>query len=123
MHWLDDGSAWRKFVQLVEAQDGDATALETLAKVHAAPIVRPLPAHRGGVITAVDAEAIGRASVFLGGGRQKSDDDIDFAVGLAAIKKIGENVEGGEPLLMIHARTETSIATVLPLVEKAVTIE
>jgi outer membrane receptor protein involved in Fe transport len=41
----------------------------------------------------------------------------------ARMRVSAENVEGGEPLLMIHARTETSIATVLPLVEKAVTIE
>src|SRR3984893_5405720 len=40
--WLEDGSAWRKFVQLVEAQDGDARALEKIEMVHRAPIVHPL---------------------------------------------------------------------------------
>ncbi len=123
MRWLDDGSAWRKFVQLVEAQDGDATSLERLAEVHRAPIIQPLAAYRTGVITAMDAEAIGRASVFLGGGRHKAHDDIDFAVGFSAIKKVGENAERGEPLLMIHARSEAKIARALPLLEKAVTIE
>src|SRR5450432_1794636 len=37
--WLEDGSAWKKFVALVEAQDGDVSALENLAKIHAGPVV------------------------------------------------------------------------------------
>ena len=123
MQRLNDGSAWRKFLQLVEAQDGDAVALEKLTGVHRAPIIEPFVANRTGVITAMDAEAIGRASVFLGGGRQKTDDEIDFAVGFSEIKKVGENVERGEPLMMMHARSESGLAAILPLLEKAVTIE
>ena len=47
---------------------------------------------------------------------------MDFAVGLSAIKKIGERVERGEPLMMIHARDETSLDSVKPLLAKAVLI-
>jgi pyrimidine-nucleoside phosphorylase len=32
--WLKDGSAWKKFVSLVYAQDGDATTLEKILDVH-----------------------------------------------------------------------------------------
>ena len=60
MHWLDDGSAWQKFVQLVEAQEGDAAALEKMAEIHRAPIIEPLVAKRSGVVTEMDAEAIAR---------------------------------------------------------------
>jgi thymidine phosphorylase len=70
----------------------------------------------------MDAEAIGRASVMLGGGRQKADDTIDFAVGFSGIKKIGEQVAKGEPLFLIHARNEHNLAPVMPLLEGAVEI-
>ena len=37
--WLQDGTAWKKFVALVEAQGGDATALERIGEIHRAPVV------------------------------------------------------------------------------------
>src|SRR5207302_3194418 len=102
--WLKDGTAWRKFISLVYAQDGDASTLEKLAEVHRAPIIQPLLAQKSGTVKTMDAEAIGRASLLLGGGRHTADDTIDFAVGLSAIKKIGEQIEAKEPLLFVHAR-------------------
>jgi thymidine phosphorylase len=70
----------------------------------------------------MDAETIGRASLLLGSGRQKVDDPIDFAVGFSGIKKAGERVEAGEPLLKIHARTERALQPVLALLENAIEI-
>lgn len=120
--WLRDGSAWRKFVQLVETQGGDATRLEKMTDVHRAPVRHGLEAERAGEITQLDAEAIGRASVLLGGGREQAGDAIDFAVGFSQLKKVGEVVECGEPLCFIHARSENALATVLPLVRSAIQI-
>ena len=121
--WLNDGSAWKKFVSLVYAQDGDATTLEKISDLQRAPIVRSIPAKGNGCVKKMDAELIGRASVLLGGGRQKAGDAIDFAVGLSGIKKIDERVEKNEPLMFVHARTEQSLNSVLPLLEQAVEIE
>jgi pyrimidine-nucleoside phosphorylase len=119
---LKDGSAWKKFVALVYAQDGDATALENMAEVHRAPVIEPLPAKSAGVVKKMDAELIGRASVMLGAGRHRADDKIDFVVGFSGIKKIGEKVSRDEPLLTIHARDDASIASIRSLLEKAVAI-
>ncbi len=119
---LNDGSAWKKFVSLVYAQDGDATALERLLSVHRAAIVQPLPAKKTGKVKKMDAELIGRASVLLGGGRERAGDKIDVTVGMSRIKKIGETVDVDEPLLFVHARTERSLMDVMPLLEKAVGI-
>ena len=120
--WLADGSAWRKFVQLVEAQGGIAASLEKLGAFHRAPIVHPLAAPRGGTISRIDAESIGRASVMLGAGRQKADDAVDFAVGFSELKKVGESVTEGEPLMLIHARTDASLASVLPLLQSGIAV-
>ena len=120
--WLQDGTAWRKFISLVYAQDGDASSLEKLGELHRAPIVQPFPAKAAGTVKRMDAETIGRASLLLGGGRKTADDDIDFAVGFSGIKKIGERVEKGEPLLTVHARNEPGLRSVLPLLEQAVEV-
>jgi pyrimidine-nucleoside phosphorylase len=119
---LKDGSAWKKFVALVYAQDGDATTLEKLLEIRRARIIALVLGKKGGPVKKMDAEAVGRASVLLGGGRQRADDKIDFAVGLSGIKKIGEEVEAGEPLLTVHARNEQSLVPVIALLEKAVAI-
>lgn len=120
--WLADGSAWKKFVAMVDAQDGDAKVLEKIAAHHAAPIQRPLPAPHGGRITRMDAEAIGRAALLLGAGRAKADDTIDSAVGFSGIRKVGTEVAPNEALLIIHAREEADMPAALAWLEKAVTV-
>src|SRR3954451_6497349 len=118
--WLDDGTAWKKFISLVYAQDGDASSLEKLGEIHRAPVIKPFLAKTAGTIKKMDAATIGRVSLLLGGGRKTADDSIDFAVGLSEIKKVGERVEKDEPLLMVHARNEPTLQSVLPLLENAV---
>ncbi len=120
--WLDDGTAWRKFVALVEAQGGDAGVLERLGEIHRAPVIHELCAAENGRLTRMDAGAIGRACVQLGAGRAKASDAIDFAVGVSAIQSTGATVQRGEPLLRIHARSDASMQAVLPLIEAAISI-
>ena len=103
---LHDGSAWRKFLEMVEAQSGDQRAFENWDRFHPAPVVRPLPATRNGVVVKMDAGRIGMAAVQLGAGRQKADDVINPAVGFSGIRKTGERISKGEPLLWIHAASE-----------------
>jgi len=120
--WLQDGSAWKKFISLVEAQDGSASVLEEIAAIYKAPITREIRSDRAGKITAVDAEKIGRASFLLGGGRQQVDDKIDLAVGISDLKKVGESVQRDEPLMCVHARTNDALEQVLPLLRMAAVI-
>ncbi|MFL6527357.1 MAG: thymidine phosphorylase [Chthoniobacterales bacterium] len=120
--WLKDGTAWRKFVSLVYAQDGDASAVERIAEIHRAPVIEPFPASREGKVTKIDAELIGRAAVLLGAGRQRTEDEIDFAVGFSQIKKVGDRIEKNEPLLMVHARKQPDVEMVLPLLQKATVV-
>ena len=109
---LQDGSAWNKFTSLVYAQDGDATMIDKLLDQHRAPIIEPWKAKSSGTIKKVDAELIGRASVLLGAGRQRTTDPIDFAVGFSKIKKVSEKVDLDKPVFMIHARNERSIVNI-----------
>jgi pyrimidine-nucleoside phosphorylase len=120
--WLQDGSAWKKFISLVEAQDGSASVLEEIASIYKAPITREIRSDHVGKITAMDAEKIGRASFLLGGGRQQVDDKIDLAVGISDLKKIGESVQRDEPLMRVHARTNDALEQVLPLLRTAAVV-
>ena len=108
---LSDGSAWRKFLELVEAQGGDARAFERREDSHSAPVVSPLVCPRDGVLGKMDAGSIGAAAVQLGAGRHRTTDPINPAVGFSGIRKTGERVVKGEPLLWIHAASDADAAT------------
>jgi pyrimidine-nucleoside phosphorylase len=78
---------------------------------------------RAGRIQRLDAERIGYASLLLGGGRSRSEDKVDFVVGLSEIKKIGTKVDKDEALMRVHARDHRSLQKVLPLLKEAAVIE
>lgn len=101
---LHDGSAWDRFVAMIEAQGGEASALEKMREVHRAPIVTPVAAPAAGTLTRLDALEIGRLCVELGAGRAKADDAVDFAVGVECLVKEGGPVEEGQPVFLVHSR-------------------
>ncbi|HSB22351.1 MAG TPA: thymidine phosphorylase, partial [Burkholderiaceae bacterium] len=68
-----------------------------------APVWRPLPSPRDGVVSAMDTRAIGLAVVALGGGRARTGDVIDHRVGLSDVRGVGARVARGEPLAIVHA--------------------
>jgi len=104
---LDDGSALERFRTMVEAQGGDPrVADDPWAVLPRAPVIRPLLAVGGGIVQAMDAEAIGLASGALGAGRLHKGDPIDPAVGIVMRAKIGDRIEAGEPIGEIHARDD-----------------
>jgi pyrimidine-nucleoside phosphorylase len=102
---LADGSARRKFDDLVAAQGGNPAELPHLAEIHRAPILREMLATSTGTVTKVDAGLIGQAALQLGVGRTKASDGVDFAVGFDRLVKVGEAIHAGHPLCRIHART------------------
>jgi len=121
--WLEDGTAWRKWVQLVEAQGGRAADTERILEIHPAPVRHQVQADRAGKLMKMDAESIGRACIALGGGRTRAADSIDYAVGVSGVQKVGATVSVGEPLLTIHARDEQKLAAARALLEHAIEIQ
>ena len=119
--WLRDGSAWRKFCEMVEAQGGEASKLERITEVHRAPVIREFRANRSGRLTRMDAGTLGHAVLELGAGRAKASDPVDFAVGCDRIAKTGTEVVAGDVLLRVHARSvgaaESAIAAIAAGVE------
>ena len=104
---LDDGSALEGLARMVEAQGGDPRVTDDpWAVLPRAPVVRPLDAERSGFLSAVEAEEIGRAAVDLGAGRRRKGDPVDPAVGIVFDPKVGDRIDGGQPIGTIHARDE-----------------
>jgi thymidine phosphorylase len=119
---LDDGSALESFRRLVEAQGGDPRVVEDpVGVLPRAPVVVPIEAGREGVLAAVDAEELGRASGDLGAGRRKKGDPIDPAVGIVFRPKVGDRVEVGQEVGAVHAASRDDADAALRRIADALT--
>jgi thymidine phosphorylase len=120
---LANGRAAETFQRMVARLGGPADLLEHPDRhLPHAPLVRPVPAPAAGTVIAIDTRAIGMAVVALGGGRTRAADPVDHAVGLTDIVALGDVVEAGQPLALIHGRDEAAMAVAAARVAGAVTL-
>ena len=116
---LMDGSAYRKFKQVVEAQGGNPQALDRFELLPNATGMREILSPRAGFVSAIKAEDIGRASSMMGAGRSRKEDVIDPAVGVILEVKAGEKVESGSVLCRLYYTSEENLDEAADLVEDA----
>jgi pyrimidine-nucleoside phosphorylase len=116
---LMDGSAFQKFRQVVEAQGGNAQALDRFDLLPNATGMREIITARAGFVSAIMAEDIGRASQMMGAGRARKEDPIDPAVGVILEVKVGEKVDAGSVLCRLYYTSEENLDESAELVEDA----
>ncbi|WP_170417783.1 thymidine phosphorylase [Ruegeria atlantica] len=120
---IRDGRAAERFGRMMAAVGAPLQFVENWSRyLPEASVILEVPAPTSGHITAIDGEALGLAVVALGGGRQVEDDVIDPAVGLSDIARLGDKVEKGAPLAVIHAAREDAARQAADAVLKAITI-
>lgn len=107
---LESGKAFQKFVDLVEAQGGDTRYVHNLDLLPKAKYIEEVYAPKSGYLKVVHAREIGETAVDLGAGRASKADQIDPAVGITILHKVGDRVEKGAPLFVIHAANEEQLA-------------
>ncbi|MBV7377502.1 thymidine phosphorylase [Maritimibacter dapengensis] len=104
---LEGGEAAEVFGRMVTALGGPADFMDGPKRyLDEAPIQLPVDAPEAGHVSAIKTREIGLAVVELGGGRRRSEDEVDPAVGLTGLVDLGMMLEKGEPICTIHARDE-----------------
>ncbi len=102
---LDSGRGLALFRRVIAAQGGDERVVDdpdgVLPKAPAALVIE---AERAGYVAAIDARSVGVAGIALGGGRVRTDDKIDHAVGIDIEAGVGQKVEVGQPLARVYYR-------------------
>jgi len=116
---LDDGRAYQRFEEWIGAQGGDVTALDHLPLAPGQELVR---AERSGVVSGLEARAIGRAAGLLGGGRSRKGEDLDHGVGVMLHAKVGDPVSRGDPVATLYHRGATGLEDAVAGVAGAVRI-
>jgi len=107
---IRDGSALAKFREIVVAQGGDGRVCDdpggVLPRAKFTIVVR---ASRAGFVREVDAMAVALSALRLGAGRIRAEDTVDHAVGFTRLIKIGERIELGGVLGVVHASDEAKL--------------
>ncbi|MBO6102583.1 MAG: thymidine phosphorylase [Opitutales bacterium] len=113
---IEDGSAYKKFLEMVKAQGGSAPWLTDPEKYPMPKHTRKLPAPKRGYVHNINAGMIARGVQLLSNGKNGKHDPY---VGITEIKKIGTQVKLGEPLLMIHYNDESSLDSAMDYLRNA----
>ena len=87
-----------------------------------ANIVRPIFADSRGYLQHIDTRQIGMSVVELGGGRRRTDDKIDYSVGLSQVATLGQALDQHTPLAIVHAATEDDFNRARAMINAAVVI-
>lgn len=94
---LKDGRAMDKWRAMIRAQGGDPDAKLPVAKES-----QTFTASTDGVISKLDALAVGLASWRLGAGRARKEDPVQFGAGVTLHAQLGQTVKEGDPLYTLH---------------------
>jgi pyrimidine-nucleoside phosphorylase len=116
---LLDGSGYKKFKEVIEAQGGNPLVLDRFELLPNATGVREIASPRAGYVSAIAAEDIGMASSMIGAGRDTKEDTIDPAVGVILEVKVGQKVEAGAVLCRVYYTSDEHVEEASQQVEDA----
>ncbi len=115
---LADGRAMDVWKKMIRAQHGDPDAPLPRAK-HTEVVTAPAT----GVLSHLDALAVGVASWRLGAGRARKEDPVQSVAGIELHSKPGDTVTAGQPLLTLHTATPERFPRAVDALEDAVEID
>lgn len=98
---LYSGYGLEQLMRIIKAQGGDPRVVDDVTLLPSSNYKQEVLARRTGFVTSIDTYGLGLIVRDLGAGRIKSDDEINYGVGVVLEKKVGDRVEEGEILATI----------------------
>jgi thymidine phosphorylase len=115
---LADGRAMDKWRQMVAAQGGNPDAPLPVARES-----HVVTASASGVLTQLDALAVGVASWRLGAGRERKEDAVQLGAGITLHAQQGQRVTAGQPLMTLFTDEPARFERALASLEGGITID
>jgi len=114
---LADGRAHAVWDAMIRAQGGDPDA-----PLPAASAKHQVPAPAAGYLRRLDARAVGEAVWRLGAGRSRKEDPVSPTAGAVCLRKPGDAVESGEPVLVLHVDDTARLDGALAALDGAIEV-
>ena len=119
---IDNGEAFQKWLDIVDEQGGDTDMIKSPEKYPKAQYEFEIKSDKAGYLTEMNSYEIGMASVEMGAGRKKKEDDVDPQAGIVLKKKIGDKIEKGETIMVGYTNNPSAIEASSDQLISAVTI-
>ena len=120
---ISSGKAYKKFKEFISGQGGDVGFVESLeSAVDVDNISYEYRASKSGVISSIDAQLIGRASLALGAGRVNKESEIDLYAGIIFDKVVGDFVNEGDVIATLYAASSGKLEAAKALIEESVSV-
>jgi pyrimidine-nucleoside phosphorylase len=106
---LQDGTALETFGRVVSAQGGNPAVCDDITLLPRPVAKHDVKSALAGTVRRVATRELGLLSIEIGCGRARKDDVVDPASGFRVLKKTGDSVASGEPLLVVELGPRTSL--------------
>jgi len=116
---LSDGSAYKKFKELVQAQGGNLKQVNEPSLLPKAAYTQMYYSSESGYISELNALKVGLSCVKLGAGREVKSSKIDYGAGIELFKKVGDYVNQGDALALLHTSSEDKLTDAEKVLEDA----
>lgn len=104
---IKSGKAIEKLKLLIQIQGGDPEIVDNPDRLPKAKYHIEVKAEKDGYVSSINAESIGISAMHLGAGRKTKEDRIDFSAGISLKKKVGDKVQKGDTLCILHTNLES----------------
>ncbi len=99
---IASGAALEKLRQIITTQHGDSRVVDDTALLPQARHTLEIRAGQAGFVQRIKAESVGLSAMLLGAGRETKESEINLAAGVVLNKKVGDPVNDGEVLAVLH---------------------
>ncbi len=116
---IKNGEALKYLKEFISYSGGNGELVDDYSLLPTAKFELRLFSKTSGWVKEINAEEIGKAGMILGAGRATKIDIIDYAVGINLNKKVGDKVEVGELLAIIHYNNDKNLKTSEKMIENS----
>lgn len=119
---IENGTALRKFKEWIAAQGGDVSFIDNPEDFGKPLYSYEVKFKNSGYVAAADAESLGKASVILGAGRTKKDDEIDYSAGIVLNFSYAQSVKAGDTAAILYSSTVSDFKEIEKRILKTIKI-
>ena len=99
---INSGLALSKLREFIAESGGNGDLVDDYSILPAAKNKMEVFSNKEGYVSKIKAEEVGTAAMIIGAGRATKEDEVDHAVGLKILKKVGDKIEKGEKIAEIY---------------------
>ena len=99
---INSGLALSKLREFIAESGGNGDLVDDYSILPAAKNKMEVFSNKEGYVSKIKAEEVGKAAMIIGAGRATKEDEVDHAVGLKILKKVGDKIKKGEKIAEIY---------------------